>query len=84
MLLNHLLSQKILRTIYGAIYTRGTIYGAIYARGKHSWLGTAPHEDKVASSNLPLPLHWVQNSLIRINGAIEMPCLAYFSIPISQ
>lgn len=52
-----------------------TIYGAIYTRGKRGWLGTAPHEAKVASSNLPLPLHWVQNSLIRINGAIEMPCL---------
>lgn len=51
------------------------IYGAIYTRGKHGWLGTTPHEAKVASSNLPLPLHWVQNSLIRINGAIEMPCL---------
>ena len=60
------LSQKILRTIYGAIYTRG----------KHGWLGTAPHEAKVASSNLtPVPLQWVQKSLIRINGAIEMPCL---------
>lgn len=52
-----------------------TIYGAIYTRGKNGWLGTTPHEAKVASSNLPLPLHWVQNSLIRINGAIEMPCL---------